>query len=96
MALLPESIRQTIPALYSQEAVEDPIVRVKFFHPLSSFRWYVTEFDGEDLLFGLVQGLEEELGYFSLSELESVRVLGLPVERDLYFQPQPLSALRQG
>jgi hypothetical protein len=96
MALLPESIRQTIPALYSQEAVEDPIVRVKFFHPLSSFRWYVTEFDGEDLLFGLVQGLEEELGYFSLSELESVRVLGLPVERDLYFTPKPLSALRQG
>jgi hypothetical protein len=56
----------------------------------------VTEFDGEDLLFGLVQGLEEELGYFSLSELESVRVLGLPVERDLYFTPKPLSALRQG
>jgi hypothetical protein len=95
MALLPESIRQTIPALYSQEAVEDPIVRVKFFHPLSSFRWYVTEFDGEDLLFGLVQGLEEELGYFSLSELESVRVLGLPVERDLYFTPKPLSELTQ-
>jgi hypothetical protein len=95
MALLPESIRQTIPALYSQEAVEDPIARVKFFHPLSSFRWYVTEFDGEDLLFGLVQGLEEELGYFSLSELESVRVLGLPVERDLYFTPKPLSELTQ-
>jgi hypothetical protein len=95
MALLPESIRQTIPALYSQEAVEDPIVRVKFFHPLSSFRWYVTEFDGEDLFFGLVQGLEEELGYFSLSELESVRVLGLPVERDLYFTPKPLSELTQ-
>jgi hypothetical protein len=55
----------------------------------------VTEFDGEDLFFGLVQGLEEELGYFSLSELESVRVLGLPVERDLYFTPKPLSELTQ-
>ncbi|MBU6230479.1 MAG: DUF2958 domain-containing protein [Cyanobacteria bacterium REEB459] len=96
MELLPKTIRQTLPPLYSQEKVEDPIARVKFFHPLSCFRWYVTEFDGEDLLFGLVQGLEEELGYFSLSELESVTVLGLPVERDLHFQPQPLSALRQG
>ncbi|MFZ4641638.1 MAG: DUF2958 domain-containing protein [Nodosilinea sp.] len=96
MELLPKTIRQTLPTLYSQEEVEDPIAQVKFFHPLSTFRWYVIEFDGEDLFFGLVQGLEEELGYFSLSELESVKVLGLPIERDLHFLPQPLSALRQG
>ena len=38
--------------------------------------------------FGLAIGLEIELGYWSLAELEQVRgPLGLPIERDLYFEP---------
>jgi hypothetical protein len=38
-----------------------------------------------------VDGLVKELGYFSLSELEEVRgPLGLPIERDLYWQPKTL------
>jgi hypothetical protein len=45
--------------------------------------------------FGLVVGLETELGYFSLSEIRRARgPLGLPVERDLFFQPAPLSEVR--
>jgi Protein of unknown function (DUF2958) len=44
------------------------------------------------LCFGLVDGHERELGYFSLDELEDVRgSMGLRVERDLYFTPCPLS-----
>jgi hypothetical protein len=51
--------------------------------------WYATEFDGEDLFFGLVDGLEKEFGYFSLSELESVDgPFGVGIERDLYFGDQ--------
>ena len=43
------------------------------------------------MLFGLVYGLEKELGYFSLNELESVRgPLGLGIERDKSFKPKPL------
>lgn len=66
------------------------------FHPLTQWTWYATEFDGNDLFFGLVVGHETELGYFSLSELESIGTNGrtLPVERDLYFKPQPLSRCR--
>jgi len=94
MQLLTEEIRQRLPQLYSQEAVEDPIAQVKFFHPLSNWTWYATEFDGEDQFFGLVQGLEEELGYFSLSEMQSIKVGGLEIERDLQFTPTPLSNLR--
>ena len=42
-------------------------------------------------MFGLVDGHEKELGYVSLNELRSVRgPLGLPIERDLYWQPKPL------
>ena len=67
---------------------------VKFFTPDSNWTWYASEFDGEDILFGLVSGLEVELGYFSLSELEAVRgPLGLPIERDFHYAPQTLKEL---
>ena len=42
--------------------------------------------------FGLVDGHEREFGYFSLPELESVKgPLGLPIERDRFFDPTPIS-----
>ena len=41
--------------------------------------------------FGLVDGHEKELGYFVLSDLEEVTgPMGLPIERDLYWQPKTL------
>ncbi len=99
MKLLTKEIEKKLPKLYSQEHVRDPVCKVKFFTPDSSFTWYVIEGgkqeDGDWLLFGKVISHicpEGELGYVSLSELESVRgPLGLPVERDLFFSPTPLS-----
>ena len=92
MKLLTEEIRKKIPPLYSQENVKDPIVHVKFFTPWTNWTWYATEFDGKDLFFGWVVGLEKELGYFSLSEMESIRGPGgIGIERDMYFVPKPLS-----
>lgn len=68
--------------------------QVKFFTPDSSWTWYATEFDGKDMFFGLVMGFEKELGYFSLSELQKVRgKLGLPIERDKFFEPTILEEL---
>ena len=93
MKLLTNEIRRRLPALYATEHDKDPVAQVKFFSPWNGWTWYATEFDGEDLFFGLVQGLESEWGYFSLAELESVRgPCGVPaIERDLYFEPQPVS-----
>lgn len=93
--LLPAEIRAQLPKLYENEEYGlDAKAMVKFFTPDSNWTWYASEFDGEDILFGLVSGLEVELGYFSLSELESVRgPLGLPIERDLYYAPQTLKNL---
>lgn len=50
----------------------------------------------EDVIFfGLVNGFELELGYFSLSELQSVGGgLILPIERDRHFTPTTLKALQ--
>jgi hypothetical protein len=93
--LLTEELRKKLPKLYEREHLGlDAIAQVKFFTPDSSWTWYASEFDGTDIFFGLVSGLEVELGYFSLSELQSVRgPLGLPIERDLYFVPKTLKEL---
>jgi hypothetical protein len=93
--LLSQELRQSLPALRSQETISDPIVHAKFFTPDSNWTWLVTEGspEGDDFIFfGYVRGFEEEWGYFSLLELESARgPLGLPIERDLYFRPAPMS-----
>lgn len=90
MKLLTAEIRKALPPLGSTEALGTaaPVI-VKFFTPTSSWTWYATEFDGEDLFFGLVDGFAKEFGYFSLRELESVRgPYGVGIERDLYFGTQ--------
>jgi hypothetical protein len=95
MKLLTKEVLEKLPKLYEQEEKGlDAVAVVKFFTPDGDWTWYATEFDGEDLFFGLVDGFEKELGYFSLSELESARgALGLPIERDMFFKPTPLKEL---
>lgn len=93
MKLLPNDIRRQLPKLYATEHVPaaDKIAVVKFFTPDANWTWYVTEFDGDDTLFGFVIGLEAEWGYISLAELQSVRgPRGLPIERDRYWRPKPM------
>lgn len=98
--LLPPELIKDLPPLYSTEKIEDPNVVAKYFTPWTNWTWFVTEGspeeDGDDFrFFGLVDGHEKELGYFVLSELESVRGPGgLTIERDLHFKPQPLSKFR--
>jgi hypothetical protein len=85
--LLPEILKERIPALYSQEQERDPMVHCKFFDPVGSWTWYATEGSPVDedgyydtdklkvdyLFFGLVVGFEPELGYFSLNELKTAK-----------------------
>ena len=66
---------------------------VKYFHPMSNCRWYATEYDPKDkMFFGLVSGFENEWGYFSLQELESIKN-PLPIERDLFFENKKIKDL---
>jgi len=64
---------------------------VKFFTPDGGWTWYATKYDPVTrVFFGLVKGLETELGTFSLDELHQVRGKpGLPVEQDRCFSPCP-------
>ncbi len=103
MKLLPKEIREQLPPLYSQDGKGGKaVVYAKFFTPDSNWTWYVL--CGEPVLddrkevdfrfFGLVDGLEKELGYFMLSELEEVRgPMGLPIERDLFWKPKTLAEI---
>ena len=64
----------------------------------NGWRWYVTEWQAETgLCFGLAEGFETELGYFSLDELAEATVFGgVPaVERDLYWEPKTLGEIRR-
>ena len=85
--LLPEMLKERMPALYSQEQERDPLVVAKYFDPVGSWTWYATEGSLVDedgyydtnkekvdfLFFGLVVGFEPELGYFSLNELKTAK-----------------------
>jgi hypothetical protein len=84
-----------LPPLYCGEEQElDALAQVKFFTPDAQWTWYASEFDGDDLFFGLVSGFDVELDYFSLKELKEVKdPMGLPIERDLYYEPKSLIEL---
>lgn len=68
----------------------DPVPLLKLFNPLGPATWLATELaEDDDALFGLADlGFGcPELGYFSLSEIASVRLpFGLGIERDLGFE----------
>ena len=96
MKLLTKELEAKLPPLYSQDGKGyEAIALAKFFTPDSNWSWYVTEYDPvERVCFGLVEGFEKELGYFSLDELESIKgPLGLAIERDIYFEPTKLQDL---
>ena len=97
MKLLTDELIKILPPLYATENIKDPLIQCKFFTPDSSWSWYVLEFDKtNEIFFGYVCGLERELGYFSLAELESVKgQLGLGVERDTSFKPTKLSVIKK-
>ena len=74
---------------------DDVIVICKYF--IGNWTWYVTEaekcLNGDYEFFGFVVGLYHEWGYFMLSDLESINVNGLRVERDLNFKPTRIGEL---
>jgi hypothetical protein len=100
---LPPEVLEVLPTLEGQSRIVkdgeyDPYVVLKYFTPDSNWTWFVVEGEeqeGDFLFFGLVQGFEEELGYFTLKQIqENLGPFGLRIERDLYFKPQRLSEIR--
>lgn len=95
MKLLTKELENKLPELYAQDGKGmEATAFAKFFHPCAHATWFVTEYSPEERLFfgwaELAPGCGE-LGYLSLDELESVKgPLGMGIEKNLNFQPQPL------
>lgn len=98
MELIPHELLNVIPDLYETERSLNPICHIKLFTPDAQWNWFIIEIDqNKNLCYGYIEGLDCELGYFSLEEIKSIKgPLGLCVERDLSFKPTPLSIVRQG
>lgn len=93
MKLMTKELEKRFAEVASQDGKGyDAIVIAKYFHPAGSWTWYATEYDPkEKMFFGYVKGFEDEFGYFSLAEMESIKgPLGLGIERDLYFKERTL------
>jgi len=95
MELLGGAQRALLPPLSNGDNLNlDTIAPLKFFTPDANWTWYPTEFDGDDIFFGLASGNDVEFGIFALSDLESIRGgFGLPLERDRYYKPTSLREL---
>jgi hypothetical protein len=100
MKILTKAILAKLPKLAATDGKDSKNIPVifKLFVPWGAGTWYVTEGqlcdEGKDYqLFGYVTGLGgDELGYFSLNELLSIRGPGgLRIERDLHFDNTTLA-----
>ena len=61
-------------------------VRLKFFCSWNNWAWYATEYDRGDKFFGYIKKEFNDIGYFSLKELEALRgPKGEKVQRDVKF-----------
>lgn len=95
--LIPQILLNDIPDLYATEGEINPLCWIKLFTPDSNWSWFIIEFSKTDAAtcYGYVQGLDSELGYFTLEELESMHgPLGLAIERDHTFIPTLFSNIK--
>ena len=91
MKLITKEIAKKAQAQFKHgSSLSNQQVVAKFFTPAAGWTWYLMNQDPDDTdyLWGIVKGFELEMGSFSLSELESVKLPGgLGVERDKFFKP---------
>jgi len=98
MRLMTAELEKRFAQVGSQEEVKDPVIVAKFFNPIGAGTWYATEYDSENkMFFGYVSifgGIEDEWGYFSMTELESYESpYGTGIERDLYWTERKASSV---
>ena len=94
--LIPKNLIGKLPKLYDTDdgkPIGDKMAQLRFFFPMGSYTAYVLEHEpktGELFTLTTMDGRDWELGYSSLTEIQSISIGGLKVERDLYFEPTQL------
>jgi len=90
---------KNVPDLYSSENVscKDKLIYLHFF--IGGCDWWIAEISHEnfDTMFGfanLNDDFNAEWGYISLSELLSISVRGIEVDRDLHWTVKKFSEIK--
>ena len=87
-------VSDKLPTCDEARSQADPIAKVKLFSPTSSWSWFIAGYDPDThTAWGLTTGHEDETGEIAMEEIVDFRDhrFGLPIERDLYFSPKPIS-----
>ena len=88
---------------FTERQMDREDVHFKLFSPYSNWTWYIIEYDPETGdAFGIAEGQENELGYFNVHHLATIRIAPLPgssiqvpaIERDCYYRPEPVRAIK--
>lgn len=90
MTLLTDKDRKVLPRLREADSTDNAVAHVRLFSPRMGWSWYITEWDGGEIAFGLVDGFEVELGDIYLTELAESGV----VLRDSDWVPASLRIVR--
>lgn len=98
--LMPVGLAKQVPpigAAQEDTPIKDVVAYGRYFHPMSAYTSYITEYDPEkQIAFGLTNlGYGWEFGSMSLKEMDKVEVRGLGIERDLSFKPTTLGEIRE-
>lgn len=95
MKLLTPEILSHLPRLHATEKDDDPIAYARLEASWLGWVWYILEFDGRDVCYGYIRGMQRECAYFNLAEIESLRgPRWQRAKRDPNFEPTAVSALR--
>ena len=91
MRLLTKAILKKLPKIGTLEntPLNQQKIQVHYFHPFTNTDYYGIAYNPDNReFFGIVTNSSnsvKELTYFKLGELEKIRVYGLPIERETYW-----------
>ncbi len=79
----------------ADKPLADIVARVKLFDPTGAATWYIAAYDPDTrIAWGIGHIFETEVGSIPMDEIVAVRgAFGLPIERDLYWEPRTLADL---
>ena len=79
-----------IPKLYSTEDIPCKNKKIYMHFFIGGSDWYITEFDGDDTMFGYAILNDDtemaEWGYVSLSELKKIKMGFVEVDREIHWK----------
>ncbi len=89
-----------IPPLHSNKNALEKEIVIHMRFQLMGASWFIAEYDGGDTFFGyrLLDPNREfanSWGYFSLSELKEMSLIGNEVERDLNWENKPIKLIQE-